>query len=300
MRKRNKAELIGIVCSDLHLSHKPPIWRSAEPDWYAAMARQLEELSELQSRLDDTPIYCAGDIFDKWNSPAELINFVVENMPGMRSIAGQHDLPNHSIEEVRKSAYVTLIHTNTIWDISERDEGMEGGWRGFAWGQEPTRTNKSFYGVSLIHKYVWIPGCSYPDAPEAGSAKVIAKQYDSELVVCGDNHIPFYDDVNNVFNCGGFYRRNKDQINHVPQVGLVYDDFKVVSYLMDVSADKFIEERESLEITHVNDNIQQFVKELQGLDNTSVDYREAVRLFVNKQTVSKKTREYLTRIIDLE
>src|SRR4051812_12555947 len=66
----------SLWCSDIHLSHKPPIARSAEPCWYSAMQRQLDELRSVALELD-VPIFVAGDIFDRWNPPPELINFAI-------------------------------------------------------------------------------------------------------------------------------------------------------------------------------------------------------------------------------
>ena len=45
-------KVIAILCSDLHLSHVAPVARSAENNWYAAMARALQELRELAEEHD--------------------------------------------------------------------------------------------------------------------------------------------------------------------------------------------------------------------------------------------------------
>ena len=50
MSKQNK--VIAILSADWHLSHHPPVWRSAEPDWYAAMQRPLEEVSTKQKQRE--------------------------------------------------------------------------------------------------------------------------------------------------------------------------------------------------------------------------------------------------------
>ena len=67
-RMGNKKEkVIAILTADIHLSHKPPVWRSNEPDWYAAMRRPLYELQDLQQKYE-CPILAAGDMCNKWNS----------------------------------------------------------------------------------------------------------------------------------------------------------------------------------------------------------------------------------------
>ena len=129
-------EKIAILCSDLHLSHRPPLARAREPDWYEAMMHPLDELDDLTG--DNLPVICGGDVFDKWNSPPELINFALAELPGtMESVAGQHDLPHHSWPERRKSAYWTLVESGKIKTLDGRWEG-EGKFvrRGFYWGEE--------------------------------------------------------------------------------------------------------------------------------------------------------------------
>ena len=75
-----------IACGDIHLSHNPPVARSAEKDWYAAQLRSLSELNSLKSKLQ-VPVVCTGDVFDDgWRPsrcPAELINFAIDNLPFM-------------------------------------------------------------------------------------------------------------------------------------------------------------------------------------------------------------------------
>src|SRR5262245_60331644 len=98
---------VAIVASDLHLSHKAPSAR-AEKDWYEVMTEHLTELNQLKYKLKVTVLY-AGDIFDTWDSPAELINFALLYLPRGYAIAGQHDLPHHQMSSIEKSALFTLF-----------------------------------------------------------------------------------------------------------------------------------------------------------------------------------------------
>ena len=117
MRESNK--VIAILCADIHLQHKAPVWRSAEDDWYEAMRRPLKEITDL-GYTHNCPIIIAGDIFTKWNSCPELINFALTYLPsGAYCIPGQHDLPNHQIKDIEKSAYQTLIKAGKITDFKQ-------------------------------------------------------------------------------------------------------------------------------------------------------------------------------------
>ena len=50
--------VVAILCSDIHLSHRPPACRTGERDWYEAMARTLDKLAAMDlsdERLIDIP-----------------------------------------------------------------------------------------------------------------------------------------------------------------------------------------------------------------------------------------------------
>ena len=111
-------KIVAIVCADIHLSSKAPVWRSNEPDWFAAMLKPLKQLVQLQAELE-CPVLIAGDIFDRWNASPELINFAMKYLPivDTYAIPGQHDLPLHNYEDMEKSAYGVLKRAGTIDDF---------------------------------------------------------------------------------------------------------------------------------------------------------------------------------------
>jgi hypothetical protein len=109
-----RPKVAAILASDLHLCHKPPPAREAEPDWYAAMARPLAEIKALAEKHPDAVVVYAGDIFDHWDTPAETINWVLDNLTPGYAVPGQHDLPNHSYKQIRRSAYATIVKAGLI------------------------------------------------------------------------------------------------------------------------------------------------------------------------------------------
>ena len=61
------SDVIAILCSDVHLSDKPPVARSTEPNWMKAQEHVLVQVNDL-AKTYSCPVVCAGDIFDKWDS----------------------------------------------------------------------------------------------------------------------------------------------------------------------------------------------------------------------------------------
>ena len=301
------SRVVAILCSDLHLSHTAPLARSSEPDWYEAMGRPLAELRGLQKQ-HGCPVICAGDVFDRWNSPPELINFAIKHVPKMYAIPGQHDLPHHRLEDIKRSAYWTLVEAGVIREIPphrftviNQDELVL---CGFPWGIDVAKrtqklSNREPLYVAVIHQYVWKLGSSYLDAPKGAHLSRFEKQLEGyDVAVFGDNHKGFMAGTPNctVFNCGTFMRRKADEINYKPQVGLLHADGTVEPYHLDTSRDKI----EVIEKTTANDelDITAFLEELNGLGGDSLDFETAIKRYVEKHGVTKPVREVIQQALE--
>jgi hypothetical protein len=269
--------IIAILCSDIHLQHRPPAVRAAE-DWYDAMRRPLLELKALQKKYD-CPVICAGDVLTHWThpqSPPELINFAIQHLPKMHAIPGQHDLPHHSLKEIRRSAFWTLVEASVIvpaWSVCRASSQLIV--HGFPWGasfDKCRRENLPGMHIAAVHKYVWIEGCGkFPGAPEDGHANEVRKNLRGyDLIVSGDNHMPF--SFGKIWNCGSLMRRTVSEKQHKPRVGLLHDSGKVESHYLMTEHDVFIEqEEEQMNIS------SEFVEELKTLVSDSIDFEGAVR-----------------------
>lgn len=315
---RRKDKVLAIFLADIHLSLKPPIWRSAESDWLEAQARVLHEVTLLQEK-HECPVICAGDIFDRsrkiadgWNAPAELINFAIEHLPdNMYAIPGQHDLPNHQYSDIDRSAYWTLVKADRIVNIPPEsimdiDQCLT------LFGFPPGYENKPFIGcsykldgsnivIAVVHDYIWVPGYSYPGAPDE---KLIqrsryhnkiynGKYFGYDVVIYGDNHKGFRCKIGDttIFNCGTLMRRKSDEIDYKPQVGLLLEDGTVISHYLDTSEDKYIEKEE--ERVETNLDMGEFFDELEKLGKTALDFKEAMKEFLHSGKTSAEAKQII-------
>ena len=297
------SHIIAILCSDLHLSHTAPVARSLEPSWYDAMARALGELNDL-TEDHHAPVICAGDIFDRWNSPPELINFAIKHLPNMYAVPGQHDLPHHRLEDVKRSAYWTLVEAGVVVHLDKvGDGGGELMLYPFPWGKEikpcVREAGSKIIHIAVAHQYVWEGQSKYDGAPKEANLSRFEKQLEGyDVAVFGDNHKGFMASTPNctVFNCGTFLRRKADEIGYKPQVGLLYDDGMVKPHYLDTSQDKI----ESIEKTTANDelDITAFMAELNELGGDVLDFETAIERYVEKNGVTKPIREIIQRVLE--
>lgn len=281
-----KDKVVAILVADIHLCHSPPVARALEPDWYAAMQRSLDEIRALSIQYDDVPILCAGDVFDRWNSNAALINFAIRNVPKMHAIPGQHDLPLHRYDMMDRSAFDTLQLAGVLNVLEPGvftlvSDGIHV--QGFPWGTpvEPLRAEfRSWPGlkVALVHSFLWLDkSTSYPGAPETGQVSEAKKNMEGwDVVVFGDNHRGFLveDDDLSILNCGTVFRRRSNELDYVPKVGLLRSSGKIDMHSLDISKDVLtvLEDAD----WEPSGDLSEFVGSLSRMGGDPLDFRDAM------------------------
>ncbi len=296
---------IALLCSDLHLSHNPPLARAEEPNWLQAQKRVLDQIRSIQKENDYCPILFAGDLYDKWdaNGKPELINFALEHLPeNMTCVAGQHDLPLHCLADIEKSAYWTLVQTSKI-SHTPRAVFTDFITYNFSWGEKlfaPTiEKRQDGLRVGVIHEYTWYGTNKHTEATSEQFAN--HEKYEGfDVVVIGDNHIPwdvrFGDPAVSVFNCGSLQRTKSDQIGHHPRVGLLMEDGSIKSRELDTSQDIItkVEKEEEIEL----EGVQKFLQEIQQLQGASLDFAESLKRFMDMAKTSAVVRRHITQALE--
>lgn len=303
--------LIAIAISDLHLSLLRPACR-ADKDWMQTQADYLDQVKTFKEELQEkecTPItlLCAGDIFDRWNASPELINFALDHLPDdMICVPGQHDLPNHRMDQVHRSGYGVLVKAKKIRDISGQVTGNLGGFQvhGFGWGQPLTNSSnregieKKLHQVALIHQYCWVSDRCYPGAPQEAHISSFKKQLEGfDVAVFGDNHIGFTAMLKrcNVLNTGGFIRRKSDEIGRTPSIGIIYEDGTVQLKKLDASIDEFQNKPEDR--PEVPLDLKSFMEGLEGLGEHGLNFIEAVENHLRREDVDPQTKKIILEVI---
>lgn len=306
------AKPLAILLSDIHLSHRAPVARSEEPDWYAAMARPLKQVRRLSRELGGVAVVAAGDIFHKWNSPPELINFALRHLPDeMYCVPGQHDLPLHVLEDKDKSAYGVLVRAGKIIDLNPSkplEVGVDGlVLHAFPWNVTITPCPSAFVkqgriNLAVAHAYIWrSKETGYPGAdPEkrVGSYQKALRGYDA--AVFGDNHKGFKFVLEHgcvVFNHGTFYRRTSDEINWKPRVGVLFDDGRVEDYFLATEEDRMLAAADPRLVVEDDHTLGEFVKELNQLGGEGLNFETALDQYFKTYEVSEGATKLIKSIL---
>lgn len=302
-------DVAAIFFADSHFGHRRPIARSPE-DWYAAQRRVIDQLADLSEKYQ-APLVCAGDLLDRWNEPAELVNFLIRRLPKIYSIAGNHDTPYHQPKELKKSAYWTLVEAGTVVNVPagkpvEINPGRPVRLHGFPCGS-PVRPLGSPHDlvieVALVHDYIWTEKTGHPGAPpdkQLWTWRPKLKGFD--VAVFGDNHrtihhaLTIEKSICQVLNCGGLQRRHADEIKHAPSVGLLLADGKIKRHFLDCTEDKFSNPDELT--TVAGGDVSGFIDELGNLADSGMDFEETVRRFVADNDLREGVKRLLLESLE--
>jgi hypothetical protein len=313
---RKGSNQVALICvSDLHLGITPPVFRSAEKNWMCVQEQRLNEIRTLAGKYGAGVVY-TGDIFHNWNSPPELVNWVLSCLPDGFSVAGNHDTPHHRPADLNKSAYMTLIRAGKLVDLSAceftqlpRVTGLK--LVGFPFGSEFTpadrgEDDKDLW-IAVVHHYVWVKGKSHPGAKEEDRAKNVLKTLKGfDVVLAGDNHRGFKlvtKSGRTLFNAGGMMVRNSDEKDYKPMCGLVHYDGTVKEHHFDVSKDKYNEDvlAEVAEYGLDEDSASAISEAVHALGKHVMgDFRDALRRYCESHDVKSGVRELIARLVQKE
>jgi len=304
--------VLALTCSDIHLSHKAPAARSVEECWYRAQRRPLGQLATLRDEITDKQgfapvVVYAGDVFDRPNPPPQLVNFALDHLPQGYAVPGQHDLLHHSLKDIKKSAFWTLVKARKLTYLAPGrpvecgEPGRRVRLHGFPWGKplKPCRDpNALLVEVAVVHAYWWLDYTTkHPQAEESTHLTASRRQkllggYDA--VVIGDNHTSWWKD-DFVLNHGCFIRRKLDEREHRPLIGLVCErkgKVTVRRHHLDTEADCFADPKD---VTEEAPDFGDFLAELSSLTDAPVNFTEAVRALLSKGELGERARDYILR-----
>ena len=312
---------LAILLSDLHLSQNAPVARSAEPNWFDVIRRQWRPVNKT-ARKYNIPLVIAGDIFDRWNASPEVINLAIELFDAhtIYAVPGQHDLPNHCLDQIHRSAYGVLADANIIENVQPsplypsctRIDNLSKYkiyMHGFPWGHEPHPINPTKFAddpnlrsenpihIAVVHKYIWTQGTGYTGAPEETKLtdNTVNKFAGYDAVVVGDNHQHFHH--KHIFNSGSFIpRHSNEQYSHTPCYGILWSDRRITKHLLPTEEDKWISTFDIKEISEVKHT--EFVRMLENLGGEQLEFTSTLKLYLDKQKVTGRVKEIVMEVLE--
>lgn len=221
-----------ILTADLHIRDDQPECRI--DDFEKSMWNKFKFLDKLRQK-HNAIILVAGDVFHRHKPHPWLINKCLEHLPtDMYVIAGNHDLPNHSLKHLQRSGLQTLVLSEKI-HLLEFEEGVPEIIKSkkqieiypFHYGEKLFNVEREpgILKIAMIHRLVTqTKDDLWRHTTARAAPKFIRQLHGYDIILTGDNHITFttqYKDTT-LINPGSFMRTTAAQMEHVPSVFL-YD-----------------------------------------------------------------------------
>lgn len=298
---------------DLHLSERPPLARSGEKDWLAVQAGYLGQVTKILDHYGNPPLVIAGDVFDDgWRpgrcSPA-LINFAIQHLPVAYAVPGQHDLFCHRYEDIRRSAYWTLVEAGKIVDLPPATGKVSRNGvvlYGFPWGCSVRPIPESFrrdgkLQVAVVHAYVWRDRANaHPEARDEDHVLTLDGRFHGyDAAVIGDNHSSWTATAAgkcHIRNGGTFVRRKTDEVDYKPSVGLLDSEGYWSTHYLDTDDDVIETASKATEAKYADAG--ELVEALEGMGEVDLDFKDACRRYMDQNATPDGVRGHVTRFLE--
>ena len=294
MKRTKKPENpTAILTADWHIRESIPVCRT--DDFWKAQWGKVKFINDLQQKYDNTGILFAGDLYDTWKPSPLLLTMGIKLFPqAMECIYGNHDLPQHSLEQASKCGMNTLSESDTIF-IHESCH----------WGMEPDGKkskllfcipNDQIKRVLLWHVMTYPSGNPpWPGCEDLSAGQILDKYPEYDLIVTGHNHKTFIEEKDGrpLVNPGSLMRQDADQIDHKPCVFLWYAESNRIERV-EIPHEKDVISREHLDKPNARkERLRAYI------ENMSTDWEAALSFAKNLEKHFKENKSITKMLKDL-
>ena len=287
----------AILTADIHLTETTPISRT--DNYIEAQDRKLAFLKQLESQYD-CPVIDAGDIFDYWKASPWLIARAYKNLPSeIYTIPGNHDLPEHSMQQYEKSALHVLEVALAIRRLSKtpydrRDFTIAG----FAYGEKLEDVNAD---IVVIHDLVYEGNPPWPNAVGYQPKDLFKIFTKPRLILTGHYHMALVaksKDGRLVVNPGSMMRMTIVQKDYKPRCYLYnFDDNEVEPVYFPIEEEVF-DDRHIVEPKEKEERLSAFIEKLNMEWDLRLSFRANLETFFKKNKVNRKVEELIWQSLE--
>ncbi len=291
----------AILVADPHIRSSTPKCRT--DDFLKAMWSKWDFLINTAMHIN-VPILLAGDIGhkDEWKNKL-LTKFILHTKSQhIIAVAGQHDLPNNSLDLWSNSGTATLgASINNFSMFLNTERALNYPLYKFKiypcpYGVEPNNISPAlednYRTILLMHKMVidkklW-------SKQTAQNYKYFLKKYGSyDLIVTGDNHQPFVGKYKKrlLVNCGSMMRTNTKQADHRPRFYIWFaKENKVEPVYYPIEKD-VISDDHIIEKVAEESRIKNYISHFNTDYDISVSFEENMKKHLQENKTEKRVRK---------
>jgi DNA repair exonuclease SbcCD nuclease subunit len=303
----------AILTADWHIRPTVPVCRT--DDFIAAMWKKVEFILDLSVRYK-VPVLMAGDIGLKSQWPNWLLEEFIRRWrkyPGFPTyiffIPGQHDLPNHQLDQWRQSAVGVLESAGILTVLGAPRDRPEmlvpdvmmklGSIFPFPYGIEiknvdqPDDHERPL--VAVAHALVTerAPEKFLEEYGACSAMSLLEGFLEYDLILTGDNHKPFVVEYEGrlLVNPGSLMRTTADQTDHKPRVYLWYSlENRIEPVYLPIEED--VIDRTHIDLQEAKDErIEAYVSRLSEEVEIGLSFEENLESYFRTNRVRKSVQD---------
>jgi DNA repair exonuclease SbcCD nuclease subunit len=282
---------IAILAADIHLRDDQPKCRI--DNYWDAQEEKIDFILALTEK-NNCALLIAGDLFHKAKSSPYLERWALNKFYNCSIVVipGQHDLPNHSIDQFENSSFGVV---STMCDDSFPRNPFEKIYR-VDWNGLYEKDIK----MGMVHTFIPKPDDKQDTIISSNSAlSFLKKNKEYDLILSGDNHKTFVVEHQGrlLVNPGSMMRYNASQTEHKPCVFIWYDDNTVEQVFLPIS--KNVIDREYLEKENKkNERIESFVNRIKTDYEIDLSFQKNLEVHFTHNKTRKGIIEKVWEVVE--
>lgn len=288
-----------IVTADWHLKATMPRCRK-DKNWIETQRKILSQVRKLARKA---PIFVVGDIFDSNSDTSfEIISLVQEiasEMGDLYILAGNHDLPYHSSENINKSAVGILLKSDFIHPIKHITKFEKD-----SWGHSISASNfdeEDDYDAEIVFKHTLTLPEKNPLFESETPETLVEKFPNAKWIFTGDYHKAFDVKVNgcHVVNPGCLIREKSDFKDY--QCGVYYVDTEeeIVEFIPIIDDEELVDDSHIMVQNEREERIDNFISALKKSKSFTLNFTENVDNAIVENDFSEELKNTIYELMEI-
>lgn len=288
-----------IVTADWHLKATMPRCRKDE-NWIDTQRNALNQIFKI-AKARECDVFCVGDVFDS-NSDTnfECISMVQNFADKLEKecdsllciIAGNHDLPYHSSENIDKSAVGILLNSQSIIPIKKYYQGRYS-------ISASNFDEEDDHDAQIVFKHTLTLPEKNPLFESETPETLVEKFPNAKWIFTGDYHKAFDVKVNgcHVINPGCLIREKSDFKDY--QCGVYYVDTEeeIVEFIPIIDDEELVDDSYIIKNDERENRIEEFGNKLKDVEGISLDFLDNVEKAIVQNKIDDELKDTIHELI---
>lgn len=290
-----------VVTADWHLRRSVPVCLTmSEDEFFNYQFQIVDEIYNHAINESARAVCIAGDIFDKAVPSIRILNALLDKIRFYQNehkiqtmlIAGNHDLPGHSLGLVSDSGFGSLLASGLITRESTIVDF-------FDWGNEKEQSESNSQEIALVHHLCME---KVPEHFEAMTPEDVFKMYPySRWIVCGDNHHGFLFEKKPDYHLvvpGAITTHSVSLFDEQKRVFLIdTDDDENCRWLpLSDAPEEFLTDKHLAEAEERNERIESFIEKLKTQGKIGMSFPENLERALLDKSIRSEVKKIIHEI----